>query len=279
MVSIVDLDCWPVADLSAPAARRIIATARASIESTGCASFERFLRPDAVVAAAAEVEQLAPSAFVTDAMHNAYQLPHDAMVSDDHVRNQQMRTRVASSAWDELGRGSVLQQLYLWDGLPEFIGAVTGRPTPYRLADPLGCCSVNVFRPGWWHAWHFDEAEFTTTVCLQDAEVGGEFEFTPPIRQSDDDLAEGIVAATVRSHSEFMPVTQHSRKAAPVTTASFAPGTLQIFAGRYCLHRVTQISGSRDRLVGVLCFASEPGVVNSPEVQKMFWGRTAMASL
>jgi hypothetical protein len=29
-----------------------------------------------------------------------------------------------------------------------------------------------------------------------------------------------------------------------------------------------------DRLVAVLCFASAPGVCNSPRVQEFFWGRS-----
>ena len=97
---------------------------------------------------------------------------------------------------------------------------------------------------------------------------------TPPLRSSDSELAEALVAATVAAHSEFRPAPQGSSGATPVAAASFAPGTLQIFGGRYCLHRVTKTEGARDRLVGVLCFASEPGVVNSPQVQKMFWGRS-----
>ena len=60
----------------------------------------------------------------------------------------------------------------------------------------------------------------------------------------------------------------------PIQKASFAPGTLQIFAGRYSIHRVSPVEGSRDRLVAVLCFSQDPGYYNSPAVQKMFWGRT-----
>ena len=54
-------------------------------------------------------------------------------------------------------------------------------------------------------------------------------------------------------------------------------GTLQIFAGRYSLHHVRRVpeTATTDRLVAVLCFATEPGVINSPSVQQMFWGRTA----
>ena len=52
-------------------------------------------------------------------------------------------------------------------------------------------------------------------------------------------------------------------------------GTLQIFAGRYSLHRVTKITSSAttDRPVAVFCYRSEPGIINSPAAQDMLWGR------
>merc|ERR1711969_522061 len=107
---------------------------------------------------------MAPDAFVTDDTHNAYQNPtHDGDLPGDHVRNLHMRTRVASTAYDEL-KGTALRTLYDWDGLVTFIGAVLGyEPGAFhRLGDPLGAASINIFRPGWNHAWHFDEAEYTT---------------------------------------------------------------------------------------------------------------------
>ena len=72
----------------------------------------------------------------------------------------------------------------------------------YQLADPLGACSVNIFRPGWSHAWHFDEARFTTTLCLQQPEHGGEFEYSPPLRDDAGDLAASDVAGIINAHSE-----------------------------------------------------------------------------
>jgi hypothetical protein len=118
-------------------------------------------------------------------------------------------------------------------------------------------------------------AEYTTTLCLQQAKEGGEFVFTPPLRSTQDDLAMEQVAAVLAEHSEYAVDSGGDvGKAPPVRTANFEPGTLQIFGGRYCLHCVQNTTGNRDRLVAVLCFATEPGVVNSANVQQMFWGRT-----
>jgi hypothetical protein len=37
---------------------------------------------------------------------------------------------------------------------------------------------------------------------------------------------------------------------------------------------VTEILGDRLRLVAVLAFNGRPGVTNSDEVRRLFWGRT-----
>lgn len=279
----VNLHRYPVHDLSTPVARRLLSNARKQLERDGIVSFEGFLHPAALKSAAADARRAAPSAYTTDAEHNAYQLPETTDRTPSHVRNLPMRTRVASTAYDELGDDSALRRLYEWEGLLAFIGAVTGRPI-HRLADPLGCCSVNVFRPGMYHAWHFDQAEFTTTLCLQPAEAGGDFEFTSPLRGSDRELAAPRVAHVIRTTTEYTPSAGAGERASseprevqspPVQVACFRAGTLQIFNGQRSLHRVTRVDGSCDRLVAVLCFASAPGVVNTPEVQHMFWGRTS----
>ena len=167
---------YPLHDLSSASGRQVVEEARQALATTGCASFPGFLRPEVCSEAAAEAVQAAKFAFVCDSEHNAYQLPAEPGLPETHVRNLMMRTRVASTAWDEVQ--GPLRRLYEYDGLVEFVGAVLGDRPLYRLADPLGCCSVNIFRPGWYHAWHFDESEYTTTLSLQQSEAGGEFEFT-----------------------------------------------------------------------------------------------------
>ena len=74
----IDLDRYPVHDLKSARLQDVLSHARRQLESTGCASFPGFLRPDATKeAAAAAALGAATNAFVTDAEHNAYQLPED----------------------------------------------------------------------------------------------------------------------------------------------------------------------------------------------------------
>ena len=51
------------------------------------------------------------------------------------------------------------------------------------------------------------------------------------------------------------------------------PGDLQIFKGRYSLHRVTPLSGPTMRYVAIFSFTEMEGVVGSPERTKQLYGR------
>eukprot|EP00051_Salpingoeca_urceolata_P016299 m.215577 g.215577 ORF g.215577 m.215577 type:complete len:347 (+) comp18641_c0_seq1:1191-2231(+) len=276
----VDLERYPLhlcVDRSVAYAD-IVQQARSSLATTGCASFPGFWRPEVVRETVDLTQTLVPDAFVTDSTHNAYQLPEsDLTLPSNHVRNVQMNTRVASAAYDQIPLP--LRRLYQWDGLVRFVSAVLAKRM-HPLADPLGSCTINIFQSGWEHAWHFDEAEYTVTLALQHAEAGGEFEFTRPLRTTPADLAASQVAGVIRQHSTYTDVVggdDAATDAPHVFTAPFEPGTLQIFGGRYSLHRVKQLTATatRSRFVAVLCFATEAHLHNSPAVQKMFWGRTA----
>ena len=105
-----------------------------------------------------------PLAWITDSDHNAWQTQRDDDLPATHLVNLFMRTRVASVAFDKIG--PTLRALYEAPALLTFLSDLLGKKL-YRLADPLGACSINVFRDGWDHALHYDEAEYTVTLSLQ----------------------------------------------------------------------------------------------------------------
>ena len=259
---IVDLGRYPISAPDGADASRLVHDCRAALLEHGVATLPGFVRPDAVAAMAAESEASLDRAFYCDNRHNAYLKAPDASLPTDHPRNRMLATQVGSIAYDLMAPGATLRRLYAWDPLVAFIGRVLGREPFFRLADPLGACSVNVFQPGMGHQWHFDESEFTTTLMLQPAEQGGHFDYAPLLRpeQGEDHNAVGRILDGDES---------------AVRRLAFEPGTLSLFNGRRSLHRVTPCGGGRTRLVAVLCFASEPGTMNSEAVRKLFWGRAA----
>ena len=99
---------------------------------------------------------------------------------------------------------------------------------------------------------------------IQKPAAGGLFRNTRPIRRKGDETGElyQVIENIVDGREDI------------AETLSFEPGTLSIFCGSRCLHEVTMVEGEKDRLVAVFCFATQPGLTNSPQVQKLFWGRT-----
>ena len=98
---------------------------------------------------------------------------------------------------------------------------------------------------------------------IQKPDAGGVFRNTKPIRVigEEDEKLYKTVENIVNGSDDI------------AKTLEFEPGTLSIFCGSRCLHEVTRVQGDRDRLVAVFCYATSPGVRNSAEVQKLFWGR------
>ena len=80
----------------------------------------------------------------------------------------------------------------------------------------LGCCSIDVFRSGYYHSFHFDEFEFSITLMLQDAEgeASGLFQFIDPLRDSPDELALSQVAAVI---NKYDGITKECKEFAEIT--------------------------------------------------------------
>ncbi len=127
-------------------------------------------------------------------------------------------------------------------------------------ADPLADVIVNVVEEGGGFPWHFDTNNYTVTLAIQNGEAGGLFEYAPWLRDAADENYAGV-AAVLDGRSER------------VKSLTLAPGDLQIFKGRYALHRVSPVEGGRPRYVGIFSFVEEPGMVATPERCRQLYGR------
>jgi hypothetical protein len=234
----IDLEQYPIHQ---KCARELIAkTSFEKLHRTGVVTLPGFINAEAMSQAAKESQKLAPLAHHCNSTHNAYLAPDDPSFPLNHIRRLPLSTDVGSVAYDLLPRDGVLPSLYKCDALVDFVsdvcfGAGNSENKLYRLADPLGACTINVFHEGWEHGWHFDEAEYTITLMLQTAEEGGDFEFTPQIRQPGSNEAFETVQDIVAGHDS----------SGLVQRLRFEPGTLSIFKGNSSLHRVTKTQGGR----------------------------------
>ena len=111
-------------------------------------------------------------------------------------------------------------------------------------------------------SWHFDRAEFTTTILLQAPRSGGQFEYRSRLRSDSDPNYEGV-ARLLSDRDER------------VQTLALAPGTLNVFRGKNTAHRVTPVEGNRPRIVAVFSYYETPDFAFSDTERLGFYGRTA----
>ena len=69
---------------------------------------------------------------------------------------------------------------------------MTGKSGIHPYVDALSPLNIGISRPGETLAWHFDTSDFATTLLLQTAEDGGEFEYIPHTRNENDPAYERV---------------------------------------------------------------------------------------
>ena len=257
---IVNTTHYPLGSTDSDAYATLLHGCRQGMAAEGVCLLHDFITPHALDLIRSEAVAQLDNAYYCHNTHNAYLRADDPQYLQDHPRRRRLQTDVGSIAYDLLPRNGVLCRMYQWEPLTRFIGDVLGHKSFYRSIDPLGALSINVFKPGGAHAWHFDESHFTVTLMVQPADAGGFFQYAPNIRSANNDNFDAVGGILDGDEST-------------VKTLSFQPGTLSIFAGRNTLHRVTRVEGKKHRLVPVLTYATRPDAQNSEAVRKLFWGR------
>jgi hypothetical protein len=262
VADLVDHDRYPITDLSSSAGQELVGRCRSDLEATGACRLPNFIDATAIRTLAAEAAALAPLAYHQDDVHNVYFEDVDPVLPQDHPNRLLQHSASAAVGWDEIPQESRIRQLYESDDVLNFIGAALGKDPLYRNADPIGACTVVVYKEGDELGWHFDNAEFAVTLMLQTAEGGGEFEYVPNIRSAEDENYPGLRRLLEGSGEDVIHFPSE-------------PGTLAFFRGQYSIHRVTPIVGDRLRMNVVFAYAVEPGKKLTEYTQKLFYGRTA----
>ena len=231
---------------------------------SGAARLDGFVRPEAVAQLASDASGLVPLGFGNDDVHTVYFEDVDESLPADDPRRMLVRSAQKAVAMDLLPENFGVRRLYAWDDLTNFVAAALGKDRLYRSEDPLDGCNVTVYEDGDELGWHFDRSEFSVTLMIQPAERGGMFEYVPALRTPDDQRYEAVGAVLAGTRKDVIELPSN-------------PGTLAFFRGRYALHRVTPVEGTRPRLNSVLTYASEPGHRLNPLTAALFYGRGANA--
>lgn len=255
----IDLDRYPI-DRPGPERDRVVAEARAAIEAQGCAVLKQFVRAERLPQLVAECDATAQFGHCNFSRTNPYfTADRDDLPQTHPLRRFYDRSNAFVPA-DHFGADSALRAIYEWEPFAPFVQATLGETRFHRYADPLADVIVNLAEEGAGFPWHFDTNNFTVTLAVQNAEAGGDFEYSPWLRSPTDENYAGVERVL-------------DGDPALIRTLRLEPGDLQIFKGRYSLHRVTPLAGKRTRYVAIFSYVEEPGMVGSPERTRQLYGR------
>jgi hypothetical protein len=241
--------------------KALVAAARDELAADGCCVLPDFVRPGRVERLRAECAALAPLAYYGEQTVNVYNTTPDTPLPPGHPARVTMRRGNAFVARDRIPAGHPLQSLYTSAAFQAFVAACFGLPAVHELADPLAGLCLNVVEPGREHPWHFDTNEFAVSLLTQAAAHGGEFEYCPGIRSVGAENFDDV-AAVLAGRAEG-----RVRRLAP------RAGDLQLFLGRYSLHRVRQVAGPRQRHTAIFAYTERPDVIGSVARTRQLFGR------
>lgn len=259
--SAVDLERWPIHEPTSESYRAAVSRVRRDLADGGCSIIREFFRPDAVSSIRAEASGLIPHAHVNDIRTNPYSTRDDPSLPEDHPVRLFMDRSNAFVPKDHIPEDCALRRLYADPCFQTFVADCLEEDEIHEYADPLAGLVINLLGPGCQHPWHYDANEFIVSTLVQAAEEGGVFEYCPDIRSPGD---ENIAAV-----SDVILGRDRSR----VRRLSLRAGDLQLFKGRFALHRVTRVGGSRPRLTGIFAYAKQPGFVSTIERATQLFGR------
>ena len=258
---LVAIDRYPLGE--AVGAGSLIARCREEWKRNGSFSLDGFLRPDALAACVAEIEPLMEErSYHHEKSHNIYFAngPDVPPELDTPALRQHSSNHTLTA--DQLN-GLIISRVYQWPPLARFLESVLDKPALHPMADPMACLNVLGYGDGDQIGWHFDRAEFTVTLLLQRPETGGIFQYRRNLRSEQEPNHTGVARLLSGADGEVRDL--------PVE-----PGTLNVFAGYRSPHHVTPARGGRMRLVAVLSFMEQPGVMFSAEDRVRFYGRAAV---
>jgi hypothetical protein len=261
---VVDTERYPLSEPDNPTRHDLVARVRRDLQRVGCCVLPDFIRRSLTETLRQQGAAIAPRAHDGVEIVNAYNVSVDSAhgtLPDDHPARIRLVRGNAFVARDHIPEGDVIHRLYIDPAFQRFVADCVGLAAVHPLADPLSGLCLNVVKPGQSHPWHFDTNEFSISVLTQEAEAGGVFEYCPSIRSPRAENLDDVRGVLTGQRDDL------------VRRLTLRPGDLQLFAGRFSLHRVTTVHGGAARHAAIFAYSERPGVIGSAERTRQLFGR------
>jgi hypothetical protein len=244
----IDLDRYPIHDLDSNHGQALIAQAHKMMDGDTLCLLEGFLRESAVSELSAEIIQLESKAHRIDHLCTIYGWMNNAGFPPEHPRAQLLRRKCGVISNDLLNPKGPCRELYEFDELTEFIRRMLRYDTLYRTACPTLSAQVNIMDEAEIFGWHFDTNDGVVSFTIQNADMGGGFEYAPLIRAEDDENYPGVSRILDGGDMPRQP--------------QMSPGTLSLFLGRRSLHRSAPIAKTDKKRQSLLfSYDRNPGMI------------------
>ena len=264
LASIVDTAAYPLDRPDDARLVEIVADVRRQLGAVGCARLPAFIRADAQATLTRETEAVA---------HLAYRICQDITPYADHGAGDwpedhpRRRAGTMSNGFvgkDLIPEHTMIRALYDDASFQRFVAACLSIDRLHQFADPIRGLVVNVMDDATQMPWHYDANEFIASLMTKRSTAGGVFEYCPDLRAPGDER-----------YDDVRDVLDGNRDR--VRTLELEVGDLQLFRGRYSMHRVTQTVGERQTVL--FGFSELPGYIGGVESTRIGYGRVTQAHL
>ncbi|CUJ88834.1 hypothetical protein RUE5091_00776 [Ruegeria denitrificans] len=259
---LIDLGRYPIDRPGSRGYDQMIADVRRELDQDGCAVLPGFVHEDGLEQLVHEAGEVSPQAHRSFNRTNAYFTKDDPRFGIGHpIRRFYERSNAFVPA-DNFATSGPLRRIYEYEWFMPFVRDALDEPEDrfFRYDDPLADVIINVVEEGQGFPWHFDTNNYTVTLAIQNGEAGGTFEYVPNLRTADDENFKAVASVLDGNRAR-------------VRELALQPGDLQIFKGRYALHRVAPVTGARTRYVGIFSFVEAEGMCGGVERTRQLYGR------
>jgi len=260
---LIDMERFPLFDTESEGYHVMIGGITNALELGGCAVLRDFIKPEFRTIIARQFEGVSDLAYDRIEQVNVYNTDIDIDYPAGHPAGIIMKRGNAFVAQDLIPENAIISHLYSDRKFKEFIAHCFGLRQLFELDDPYAGLCLNVLRPGAEHPWHFDTNEFTVSMLTQEASSGGIFEYCPNIRTASSENFDGVLGII------------NGNDVAQVKRLALRLGDLQLFKGRYGLHRVSEVGAGVERHSAIFAYSELPGVIGSVERTRQLFGRVA----
>merc|ERR1711988_1733130 len=241
-MELINTAVYPIDDLGSSKARALISRCRAALKRDGICALDDFLLPAIAQKVLNACRPLIPLGTRQQGTVTPYFGKEEGLHPPGHSTNFHMSRDYVFVHGGLIHEDNPLKQIYSVPQLMEFLSRVMEKPlSPY--ADPFQTVNIKIEPDGGRQPFHFDSADGTITIMLQNASSGGEIEAVPNALGNED-----LIGRVLRG----------DRKDVNAVTYAYKPGSLVLFNGTKCLHRVKECKGPRERVIGIYQFGTQP---------------------